>query len=307
MSPVFPIFDRGEPPEERPEDGGQGSQGDCQGEPNKINQQDQDQDQQEKEHPEDTNKTNNDIKTTQVIMCRHDPPKCENITSRQVKVTDDEKDEGDQQEKKEKDAMSSWEKLSSEEKLKKRKIWDHRKTTLEHFEIPPYSTPPRNAELDVSLDNDNGEEDQEVLDDLENEEKEEQGLPNANENKTKHDCDGFGCPFVIQEQGTWNIRCMMDQYQPERDEQDRRELMEAIDNDATGIRMAQASQAAQEDPASRFLLREPMPVPMGMPLPMPKHLEVTDVVRTTSGPEKTIKIYCAHNDITCKVTASTIN
>ena len=66
--------------------------------------------------------------------------------------------------------MSCWEKLSSEEKLKKKKIWEHRKNTLNHFEIPPYS---RNAELDVSLGSDNGEEEQEVLDDLEHEEQEE--------------------------------------------------------------------------------------------------------------------------------------
>ena len=140
------------------------------------------------------------------------------------------------------DTMPNWEKLSSEEKLKKRKIWEHRQNTLEHFEIPPFSTPPRNAELDVSLEDDNGEEDQEVLDDLEHEEEEEQGLTNANENKIKHDCDGFGCPYVIQEKGTWNVRCtwnercMMDQYQPERDEQHRRDRMEAIDMDATATK-----------------------------------------------------------------------
>ena len=45
--------------------------------------------------------------------------------------------------------MSRWEKLSPEEKLKKKKIWEHRENTLSHFEIPPYSTPPRNAELDI--------------------------------------------------------------------------------------------------------------------------------------------------------------
>ena len=181
------------------------------------------------------------------------------------------------------------EKLSAEEKLKKKKIWEHRQNTLNHFEIPPYSTPPRNAELDVSLDNDNGEEDQEVLDDLENEEKEEQGLPNANENKTKHDCDGFGCPFVIQEKGTWNIRCMMDQYQPERDEHDRRELMEAIeaDNEAIAISMAKT---AQEHPKT-------------------KQPEMAEVTNRPTGPKNTIKIYCAHNckysgNITCKATAN---
>ena len=77
--------------------------------------------------------------------------------------------------------MSRWEKLSSEEKLKKKKIWEYRKNTLNHFEIPPYSTPPRNAELDVSLDSDNGEEEQEVLDDLENEEQEEKGAGEVEE------------------------------------------------------------------------------------------------------------------------------
>ena len=143
------------------------------------------------------------------------------------------------------DAMPKWEKLSPEERLKKRRIWENRQNTLEHFEIPPFSTPPRNAELDVSLEDDNGEEDQEVLDDLEHEEEEEQGLATANENKTKHDCDGFGCPYVVQEKGTWNVRCtwdercMLDQDQLERDEQNRRDRVEAtfrdIEKDATAI------------------------------------------------------------------------
>ena len=77
--------------------------------------------------------------------------------------------------------MSLWEKLSAEEKLQKKKSWEHRRNTLNHFEIPPYGTPPRNAELDVSLDNDYGEEDQEVLDDLENEEQEEKGAEEVEE------------------------------------------------------------------------------------------------------------------------------
>ena len=128
MSPVFPVFDRGEPPEEGLEDKGQGSQEDHKGEPYKTNQQDQDQDPEGK-------------------------------------------------------ARSSWEKLSSEEKLKKKKVWEHRKTTLEYFEIPPGSTPPRNSEQDVYLDSDYGEEDQEVLDDLEHEEKEDQAAQGDLETK----------------------------------------------------------------------------------------------------------------------------
>ena len=61
MRPFAPKYDRGEkPPEDRPEDGGQGSsKEDIQGEPSKTNQQDQGQDQQGQEHPEDTNKTTN--------------------------------------------------------------------------------------------------------------------------------------------------------------------------------------------------------------------------------------------------------
>ena len=61
MRPFAPKHDWGEkPPEDRPEDGGQGSsKEDIQGEPSKTNQQDQG-----KEHPEDINKTN---KTTNKI------------------------------------------------------------------------------------------------------------------------------------------------------------------------------------------------------------------------------------------------
>ena len=126
MSPVFPIFDRGDPPDDRPEGGGQGPQVECQGEPEKK-------DQKEKEPSEDISKTKG-----------------------------------------------------------------------------------------------------------------------KDETQDKHDCEGFGCPFVIQEKGTWKVRCMMDQYQPERDEQDRRELMEAIeaDNEAIAISMAKT---AQEHPKNKQL------------------------------------------------------
>ena len=41
-----------------------------------------------------------------------------------------------------------------------------------HFEIPPFSTPPRIATLNMSLESDNEGEDQEVLDNLEYEEQE---------------------------------------------------------------------------------------------------------------------------------------
>ena len=67
---------------------------------------------------------------------------------------------------------SRWDRLSPEEKIRKKKGWQHRKEILKHFEIPPYSTPPR-TDLDVSLESDNDEEDQEVLDDLEHEEEDE--------------------------------------------------------------------------------------------------------------------------------------
>jgi hypothetical protein len=67
---------------------------------------------------------------------------------------------------------SRWERLSPEEKVKKKKGWENRKEILKHFEIPPYSTPPR-TDLDVSLESDNNEEDQEVLDNLDHEEEEE--------------------------------------------------------------------------------------------------------------------------------------
>ena len=40
-----------------------------------------------------------------------------------------------------------------------------------HFEIPPYSTTPRDATLDVSLENDDEDEEQEGQDDLDYEEK----------------------------------------------------------------------------------------------------------------------------------------
>ena len=67
---------------------------------------------------------------------------------------------------------SRWERLSPEERDKKRKLWKHRQEILGHYEIPPFGTPPRNEDLDVSLEDDYGAEDQEVLDDLEDEEKE---------------------------------------------------------------------------------------------------------------------------------------
>ena len=66
--------------------------------------------------------------------------------------------------------ISRWERLSAEEKLKKRKIWENRKNTLEYVEIPPFCTPPRNAERDMSLEDKNGEEDQEVMDGLDSKE-----------------------------------------------------------------------------------------------------------------------------------------
>ena len=66
-------------------------------------------------------------------------------------------------------STSRWERLSPEEKIRKKKGWQQRKEVLKHFEIPPYSTPPR-TDLDVSLESDNEEEDQEILDDLDHEE-----------------------------------------------------------------------------------------------------------------------------------------
>ena len=63
--------------------------------------------------------------------------------------------------------------LSEEEKLRKRKVWEHRKNILHHFEIYPFSTQPRNPVLNVSLESENGEEDQEAREDLEQEEKED--------------------------------------------------------------------------------------------------------------------------------------
>ena len=74
-----------------------------------------------------------------------------------------------------------WEGLSTEERLQKKRSWVHRRDTLSHFGIVPYGTPPRNAELDVSLDNDCGEEDQEVLDDLEDGEQGERGVEEVEE------------------------------------------------------------------------------------------------------------------------------
>ena len=44
---------------------------------------------------------------------------------------------------------------------------------MKQFEISPFTTPPR-TDLDVSLESDNNEEDQEVLDDLDHEEEEEE-------------------------------------------------------------------------------------------------------------------------------------
>ena len=58
------------------------------------------------------------------------------------------------------------------QKRKKRKLWKHRQELLGHYEIQPFATPTRNEDLDVSLEDDYGAEDQEVLDDLEDEEKE---------------------------------------------------------------------------------------------------------------------------------------
>ena len=92
MSPVFPIFDRGDPPDERPEGGGQGSQEDCQGEPGKK-------DQQGKEQSEDISRSKDDPTENQAHLlsasCILRPHTCK--TTEDIKhddVTDDEDDHG---------------------------------------------------------------------------------------------------------------------------------------------------------------------------------------------------------------------
>ena len=125
MRPFVPKYDQGEkPPEDRPGDGGQGSsKEDFQGEPSKTNQQDQG-----KEHPEDINKTN---KTTNK---RNQPSE---------KVTLSKNDLPPREE------TSRWERLSPEERDKKRRLWKHRQELLGYYEIQPFGTPPRNEDLDV--------------------------------------------------------------------------------------------------------------------------------------------------------------
>ena len=319
MSPVFPIYDRGEPPEERPGDGGQGSsQEDSQGEPNKTNQQDQEQDQQEREHPEDTYKTTktsntNNQTSKNVTMSRHNPY----LSGPSI---------GDAMLRWDGDVMSIWKKLSPEEKLKKRKLWDHRQNILEHYEIPSHPTPPRNAELDVSLDNDQeilDELDQEVMDDLEHEEKQEREATNAKENKPKHDCEGLVCPFVTEDDDG-DVRCMMQEQIDKRELMEHcinnstlyQQLMNDINKDAPAIRAIQANIVARINPAARFLFQEDpklviriAPVLMGQTIAMTTHRDLNEQSRTDvewSGPGgkpgKIIRI-CVQKGNKCKATA----
>ena len=99
---------------------------------------------------------------------------------------------------------------------------------MRYWDIPPYATPPRNEDLDVSLEDDNGSEDQEILDDVEYGEQEEREAMKAKDNiptddsdeseddngneeqeatKDKeaqepipeHECEGLVCPFLTED------------------------------------------------------------------------------------------------------------
>ena len=208
-----------------------------------------------------------------------------------------------------------------------KRVWKHRQETLEFYEVPPFGTPPRNAELDVSLEDDYGEEDQDVLDDLEHEEKQEREATNAKENKPKHDCEGLVCPFVIEDDDG-DVRCMMQDQIDKREfmEQANREsllyqqLMNDINKDAPAIRAIQANIAARGNPAARFLLQEDpkpviriAPVLMGQTIAMTTHRDLNEQSRTDvkwSGPGgkpgKIIRI-CVQKGNKCKVTAKIIH
>ena len=54
--------------------------------------------------------------------------------------------------------------------MRKKKVWEHRKSIMHHFEILEFLTPPSNVAMQVSLESNNEDKDLEVLDDLEYEE-----------------------------------------------------------------------------------------------------------------------------------------
>ena len=169
--------------------------------------------------------------------------------------------------------------MSPEERDKKKRQWKHRQETLGHYEIPPFGTPPRNADLDVSLEDDYGEEDQEVLDDLEHEEKEERGATKAMENKSKHDCEGLVCPFVIEDDD--DVRCMVWDQEDKRELMERtskellesrygQQLMDDINKDDAAIKAIQAKIAARGPPEEilrKFLLQD-LPELQDLPKPV---------------------------------------
>ena len=258
MSPVVPIYDRGEPPpDEGPGDGGQGSS---------------------------------------------------------------------------REAMSRWEKLTPEERKKKKRVWEHRQEILEHYEIQPFGTPPRNPELDVTLEDDYGDEDQEDLDDLEHEEMEEREAIKAKEIQHNHDCEGLVCPFVIEDDDG-DVRCMMQDQIDKREllKQTSQELLEAqygqqlrddIIKDDPAIRTIQANIAARgkpEDILRKFLLQENSnhairsdPALMGHTISMSACHELnkesrTDVIWSGPGgkPGKTVQIYVRKGNT--RITATIIH
>ena len=189
MRPFAPKYDRGEKPPERPvflgkifkiDDGGQGSKEDPQAEINKTRNQAQEQDQQVKELPDHIDHDGPCPKVIRILHKATTEPTTKNQPSTKVKLSKDDLPSK---------ILSRWAKLSPQEKEQKRRRWVGKNQTLKYWEIPPYATPPRNDELDVSLEDDYGAEDQEVLDDLEDGEQEEREAMKAKDNIPTNDSD----------------------------------------------------------------------------------------------------------------------
>ena len=137
MRPFAPKHDRGEKPPERavflgkifkPEDGGQGSSEDIQGEPSKTNQQDPEQDLQVKELPDHTEHGGPCPKVIRIFHKATTEPTTKNQPSTKVKLSKDDLPSK---------ILSRWAKLSPQEREQKRRRWVGKNKTLKHFEIPP--------------------------------------------------------------------------------------------------------------------------------------------------------------------------
>ena len=181
MRPFSPKDDRGrgdKPPDDRPKDRGheppiEDSQGES-SKTNKTRNQAKEQDQQVKKLPDHIA---HDGPCPKVIRILHKPittePNTENQYSKKIKLSKDDLPS--------KKMLSRWEKLSQKEKDEKKRKWIGKGQTLKYWEIPPFATPPRNEDLDVSLEDDQDQEDQEILDDVEYGEQEEREAMKAKE------------------------------------------------------------------------------------------------------------------------------